>query len=443
MRTRSARRQCWRHRLAAVALVAALVPVGTMVLPLAPAAADSDFTATAGAIAVETTMEANGAPVTNTPVDGGGPIAQAAFDSVGNSQAFASHPYPGDAVVSAPGTVAGVSGGQITPPEYPLYAASSHPLRPDATVGQPPLSLEAHSTADASRASAGSGLANDSGRVGRVAAEASAGRIADGVRSASSSTVEGFVAGPLRIASAVSSASAVLKPGGDVERQARFSASGINVGDTAVTLTEKGLSVAGTPVGAVDATPIAPVLAQAGITVTYLAPVETATGAISAGVEVRWTRDVPGAITPLTVRYVLGRAAARITGAASGGTPPIDLSAPAASGDGPLTPAEPTDVTVPTDNGTPANLVSTEPATGSPTSIGSGEAGAPPFSTNKTGAVSPSESAPLPRLEAAASSPVPRFDIGVGYLVFVIGGLALAACAALVSRQGVTRPWTS
>ena len=110
------------------------------------------FTATAAADGARFAMTVPNAPGTNTPIDGGGPSAQATVSSIGASQAFASLPYPGDLPVRLPGLLAGV--GVPGVPQYPFYAASDHPTAPDASLEAPGYSLRAASREDRSSAEA-------------------------------------------------------------------------------------------------------------------------------------------------------------------------------------------------------------------------------------------------------------------------------------------------
>src|SRR5205807_8739835 len=66
-------------------------------------------------------------------LQGAGPIARAALDSLGTSQALSAGPYPGDLAASLPGTVRTTSG--LPLPDYPLLAAT--------TLGDPPKEIVA------------------------------------------------------------------------------------------------------------------------------------------------------------------------------------------------------------------------------------------------------------------------------------------------------------
>ncbi|HEY0397116.1 MAG TPA: hypothetical protein VGF00_01930, partial [Acidimicrobiia bacterium] len=63
------------------------------------------FTATASAMGTRIKITIPGGPLTDTPVDAGGPTAQATLDSLGTSQGYAAFPDPGAFVLSVPGLV--------------------------------------------------------------------------------------------------------------------------------------------------------------------------------------------------------------------------------------------------------------------------------------------------------------------------------------------------
>src|SRR4051794_1304499 len=80
------------------------------------AAHSTPFAASAAASGVRMTVVLPDAPVTDTPVDGGGPTAQVALSSLGTSTGYAAFPDPGGLVISAPGLVAGLLQSPISPP---------------------------------------------------------------------------------------------------------------------------------------------------------------------------------------------------------------------------------------------------------------------------------------------------------------------------------------
>ena len=279
--------------------------------PARPAGAAANFHGVATADAIRVTLVVPNAPATSSIVDGGAWSAQAVVTSAGTSQAYASNPYPGDTVVSLPGTLAGFGAPGVPP--YPLYAASMHPDTKHAEIGNGPFHLVADSTAVTSDASASSGQSGEQ-KAGVAAATASVHQEGDGgVVSRSESRIDGFAAGPLKIASIVSGAITKLPPGGELERSSHLDVSGLAVNDAAVRLTPQGLVVADKTVP-VDPKAIAEALAKAGVSIAYVAPEETPNGIIGAGVRVTSSVQLPGSGTSQAT-WIFGRSLALIDSA--------------------------------------------------------------------------------------------------------------------------------
>ena len=142
----------WRRLGLSVA--GALLVAGPVAASVRPAAGEGRFSGTFSALAaadgVRVTLFQPGVTLTKTLVDLGGPAAQAALNSLGESRAFASFPYPGDTAVAAPGLLRGA--GNIPAPAYPLYVASDNPAVPRQEAGDGPYALRAESTDSASKA---------------------------------------------------------------------------------------------------------------------------------------------------------------------------------------------------------------------------------------------------------------------------------------------------
>ena len=133
----------------------ALTGSAVALLPTAaPAETLSTFDARAAASGVDVTITNASIPL-GLVVQGTAPVARAALDSLGTSEALAAGPYPGDLAASLPGTVKTTSG--IPLPDYPLVAATSAGDDPKEVVA-PGVSLRAESRAQrsASRATVGS-----------------------------------------------------------------------------------------------------------------------------------------------------------------------------------------------------------------------------------------------------------------------------------------------
>jgi hypothetical protein len=120
----------------------------------APAQGLSTFDARAAATGVDVTVANPSIPL-GLVVQGTAPVARAALDSLGTSEALAAGPYPGDLAASLPGTVKTTSG--VPLPDYPLVAHTSSGDDPKEVVA-PGVSLraESHPSRSASRATVGS-----------------------------------------------------------------------------------------------------------------------------------------------------------------------------------------------------------------------------------------------------------------------------------------------
>jgi hypothetical protein len=420
-----------------------------------PAGAAQNFRGLAAADAVRVQVTVPNFPVTSSVVDTSLYAAQAVVTSNNNSQAFASTPYPGEGVVTLPGTLAGFGAAGI--PEYPLYASSVHPDRQHAQVGDGPFKLVADSTENSSESSASSGVAGDQ-NIGAAASKASVKRDdAGGVVAASESKVDAFKAQALRIGSVVSTATTKLSPEGKLERSSSLEITGVTVNDVAVSLTKDGIVVGGQTLP-LDAKAINEALAQARLKVTYIEPQELPNGIVGAGVKITTGVEVPGSgVTD--VSWTLGRSMAVIDSASAGDdvlsdlppddvieetpTPPADSSGSAPSvGPAPATGAAVDSATaLSTSTGT---ATSKSTGSGSSTSAGYGSS-APSTSASpatESPAAAPTESA------AAPSSPVPftpatqpasskQVDSSAFFLLLVAGAAGVVVLSQVLSLLGV------
>lgn len=429
-----------RHRTAVLGTGAALTLAATLVagVSVTPASADGSFRTLAAADGARMTVVAVNGPATNVPVDLGAPVAQASLDSLGTNQSFASQPYPGDLAVSAPGLMAGVSNGQVAPPNYPLYVSADYPIRPEQTVEQPGYQLKATAAAGEVAASARSGEA--SAERSAVASTAAARTVTDGgtVTGDASTIATGFAAGPLTIGRISSTASVTRQPDGAITRRSALDISGARIGDTAVSITPQGITVgtASTPVP--DGAGVQKVLSDAGVTVKYLAGSDTENGLVAPALEVSWTKAVPGPVTPLTLIWTLGRTVARIDGGGGSGaaiptpvateaeasTLPAAVGSDAAPGTvGQVDQA--TSAAVPGGQDTALSSSVFAPHPSEPAVEGS--------SSGSTDAAGPAPTSPEVPVQAARLMP-PDFDLRSSF-----GALALA----LLGTWIVSRRWTS
>lgn len=301
--------------LAAVAGMAAISPAG-------PAGAAVNFAGVATADAARVTVVVPNAPATSNVVDTGVTSAQAVVTSAGTSRAYASNPYPGENAVTLHGTLAGF--GVAGVPPYPLYAESMNPGTPKAEIGTGPFHLLATSTPTTSDGVATSGLAGEQSALLTSAVTSVHQEDDGGVLSKAESKVQGFAAGPLKIASIVSSAQTKLPAtGGALEKASSLDITGVSVNDVAVRLTDKGLVAQGQTVP-VDPKALEEALAQAHIKLTYLAPENLPNGIVGAGLRVSTQFTLPGS-PPSDVVWQFGRALTAIDGAGGGGSllPPV------------------------------------------------------------------------------------------------------------------------
>jgi hypothetical protein len=415
-----------------------VAPLGLAVMAAPGAARSGQFQGSAAGAGVRVTMFLPNAPATNTPVDGGGPVAQAALDSLQTSQAFASNPYPGDVAIAGPGLVAGFVPGFPSLPGYPLYAASSYPQTPEAQVSAgPAYDLAAKSSPTSSSASALAGSSGGDQPGGRALARAdiSAGD-AGAIVAMASGEVDAFTAGPLRIGRIASSARTTLDDAGRLTRESSLEITGMNVGGTEIAVGPAGITIAGNKVPLPGGNPVEEALARAGIKITYVNSEDTEHGVVSAGLRVTQAFTFPTAGSG-TITYVFGQSSAAL--AASAGLP---VEAPVAEL-GPLAP----------DGGASAT---TEPAQ-TPVAPPAPALPSGPSDVSPPGSVAraaPLESPPGPGTSVRRSSPrgtvalettgAPR-SLGTSgfYLMLVVAAAVALGAAHLVRILGVRLPWNS
>jgi hypothetical protein len=431
---------------------ATLVVLGTMLAAVAVATMPRrSFAESGGADGYQLVAAADGVRITwsvpnfavvDSPIDGGGPSAQARLDSLGQSGGFASLPYPGDAFVGLPGLLAGFTGLPAAP-DYPLYVSSSHPTVPDKRYEAPGISLSAHSDAGSSVASAAGGQGGDA-MILHPTSRADTTRAGDGgLTAVAASAVDAFTVGPLRLKGLASTAKIVRTADGRQEITSSLTAASVAVGEMVAQITEQGLVVAGTatPIGA---DPVTEALAKAGIQVAMNKAVKSEAGVVAPSLSVTFTQYSEQIQRQVTIRYVLGAASASLIA----GAPPV-LSAPEIVGPGETTVG-------PADGAFPGTEQSSPD--GSFTSVasdGSAPGGPTPSdgpSTVADGAGALSAAAPAPGSPAAKSAaavtgavrPVVSESAGWAwgslYLVLIAAGLVLAGGVELLRSLGVRKP---
>lgn len=400
---------------ASVLTVAMLALVGRV--SATPTDSPASFRAVASSEGIRTTVSARGAPLSDRVLDSASPLAQVELDSARGTTALASALYPGDLVVTAPGLVAGFTGGDASGvvPEYPLIAIAGSTTQPESRADGPGTSMQA--STDSRRATAvvttGTG-ATDSGVRSSIVTDAEALIDDNGeVRAAGSTDVNGITIGPLSIARVLSHAQATLGTDGDLTRTSSFEITGISVAGIAAKLTPDGLVVADTT------TPLAsdalqPILDDSGLDVDVIQEERTDDGVVSGGLTITRSQELPGAVTPATVTHTFGRVAVHLSTTAL----PASVAAHAPSA------AEP-----------PAAVGQAQPPARGASSTGQSTSAQPPT--------------PLadPDASAEATTPVPArfatdlFDMTTFYLVLVAAAAAGGTILELLRHLGVRLTW--
>ena len=372
------------------------------------------FTATAAADGTRMTVTIRNAPLTDSPVDGGGPSAQAQLDSTGTSTAFASAPYPGDTAINLPGTAAGF--GVPGVPSYPFFLQSSYPLNPQGSVNQGPYHLTAKSDPQQSQSDALVG-ADSNGASAAMHSTASTAVADDGsVTAIAKSVSEALNVGVLRLGSVTSTASLHLKTDGTLERTTSLDITGVSVGGVSVGFGPKGFTVAGTTVPFPNGDQLTSLLAAQKTAISYIQPVNTDHGEVAPALQITTVQSIPGQ-NPANVVLTVGRASASIQGVAVPKNTP-----PAESGFG-ITAAP------------PAGDIGGSAPTGS----------APVADTPSVATVAvpraPLSAAPITRVTRRQS--IDHLGGSSIYLVVAGGGLLALGLSQAMSQLGVRLRWSS
>lgn len=429
----------------ALAFVAALTPMGTsFAQSTGPASAvGSSFDAFSGASGFEMKVRNASIPL-GLVVQGSGPTAQGELTSFGQSAGFASFPYPGEDVATAPGLVAAAVG--VPVPEYPLIALSSAGSDPQS-VEYPGVSLRAASETLRTRAEAVVGSpASGSRAQASIVHDEDLGRVV----AASEATVQMLdLGGGLVISGTVSSAAATLTSGG-VETDSeltvgRIRAPGLEMtvpdsaplGGTDISDPEIGIVdgefVLSLPVGGGSQTFALPVdvvteaFAAAGVELVLAGAEKTDSGVVAATVTIRTTLAEPPDNTVFTgesgIEVKLGGASAFI-GAA--GPPPSPFQ-------GPL------DVPVASAGSDPGSLNIPGPSVAAT----DGPLPSPSPRTDSGSGVTSSQPSVGPIVAEPLRSAPPLDGIFDVYLLFVVSGLVGTTVSQLVRKMGVRVSWSS
>lgn len=396
----------------ALLLVSSAALAGRVVVAAGATPGPPSFRAAASAEGVRASVIAEGAPVTNHVVDAASPLAQASLDSTSGSAALGSVAYPGDLVVTAPGLLAGFSGGQTSDlvPPYPLIAVAGSTTTPKSAVDVPGASMRAAADGRHADASAATGAGTEAGSAATVGVSATviAGED-DVVTSSASSDVSSVRIGPLVLGRLAADSVTVRGPDAEVTRESSFEVTGVSIEGIDVRITSEGLMVADTalpiPVSAVQT-----VLDGAGISLRWIEEEETEDGIVSAGLVVTMVQDLPAVVTPATFAFTFGRAAASVS----------TVSLPAVGLDVPGTGAAPP--TRPSAGGPTQSSVAPSPAVAAP--------------------AAPAPAAPTQPASLVRTGAAPLFDLTTFYLVLMVAAACAGAVLELIRHLGVRLRWT-
>ncbi|HYH49683.1 MAG TPA: hypothetical protein VEG38_09055 [Acidimicrobiia bacterium] len=248
--------------------------------------------------------------------------AQALLDSVGRAEGYAAAPSPGPFFATLPGNGNGVLAGFGIPfafPDYPFYAASSHPVTPQSDKAFGPFRARAESHALRAVGDARSGgLTNDDPALFSSRASAVVNLDPnDKTRTAmAESRLDGFTTGPLAIGQSLASARITQAPGAPPKKESSFTLGSFTIAGVQIAMTDDGFKLGDQAPPTADMAQLFGILAQAGITVEFLPASETPTSIDSAGLRITRAGVDPNG-TQYKVALVLGRVGASVTGGAT------------------------------------------------------------------------------------------------------------------------------
>jgi hypothetical protein len=392
------------------------------------------YDGSASAVGMSLTLTSRGAPLTDTPLDIGGPTAQAAAASYGSSVGYAAFPDPGPVAVSGPGLATGLIKGGVagappiplpfTSPDYPLYVQAT-PGSGRQRSGSGPYVLSADSTPSATSASATGGVAGQAtGDLAALDSSASVISTGENAISAAETGLRGLAIGPLTIGEVRSVASVTLTPNGTLTPTTSLTISGVKIGGLAVQLSTEGLSAAGQVYPVPLNEDLAHTLAASGITATFVAPQSSAGKVVAPALRIVFPFPYTvgeGAKGTSTATLTIGAATAAMLGsAASPGTAThIGVAAPQM----PL---------VATSGNQPSAV---DAVTGLIPTAGLPAVGAVDESTTP-GTLSSTQFRPV-AIETTTST----FDVERLYELFAIAGVGMLGAAQFIRLRAGGRPW--
>lgn len=317
-----------RRRVAATAFVTVLTPtVSTLGVGAAFAADEAPatpadfgtgtFKGQASADGIRATVAVKDYLIVEDFIDGGGPTAQAGLDSLGESTAFSSLPYPGATGVAFPGLVSTLSGKSV--PNYPFYVSSQNPSNPEVTVKQPGYLMHAESTDNRSAAETQAGATTNTGEEFGSFSTATVDFVGGTITSLGEARTR-LAVGAFQMNGSFSRAVVSVGPDGKVTKTSSFEASGIHLGTLVIGVTDKGLVVGPQGAGLEPARQVSDAITESGVTVKFLPAVQTADSVLSSGLEISMERPLPNVGSAKgVVSYIVGRTFAQADAAGFGG----------------------------------------------------------------------------------------------------------------------------
>jgi hypothetical protein len=452
-----------RLRLGARFVVAMAAAAGLGTVPWSSVgtaqAAEGDavltFSGLAAAGGVRVTVTVPGAPTTDTPIDGGGPTAQVAVDSIGTSTGYAAFPDPGQFAVSIPGLVVGVLAGGAgglppitlpSPPNYPFYVTSDASNAPEQSAGAGPWALSASSEPRSSEAQATAGFETGlAGKAALVTSTASLGPAKGAVVAKAVSDLQGLTVGPLTIGQVKSVATETLDSSGSPTPSTELRIVGLRIGGVPVELTPQGFVAGGPTTYPVPLNPtLASVLKSSGITMQFVAARKFDDRVVAPALEITFPFTMPDNVGKFsgTATVVIGSAIAQLSGTSveggllGGDAPAAEddiLSGPGGqsvgvaipTGDAIRSPATPSGSVAGSTPGLPALAAEAEGSSGL-TSAAAGSSSAGARSRRTAG-----------RTRPASTLVSQRTDVRSLYLVVVGGVMVALAGGQFIRRLGV------
>jgi hypothetical protein len=275
------------------------------------------------------------------PIDGAGPIAEAALDSLAG-RSFASLPYPGDDGVNYPALV-NVAIGQ-TPPGYPFYALATGD-QPESKVADPSNTMVLTAKVAPQLATSEAKFQPSGGETVMSGAISSTTVTATGeeVVATAESLSQGIKVGDLRIGTVRSKSVTVYKPGSPPVTTSETLVEGGKIGETSFSFGPQGLTVAQNAVPIPAGEGLAALnkgLEPSGLAVSFADVTDLVGGKQAAAFVVRSQHPspLPGAKEGiLTFRF--GQALSGVIPGETFGDAPIDVGVGTETGSPPTEPA--------------------------------------------------------------------------------------------------------